>query len=344
MTDVSVRLLTARDRPRWDAFVQACPEASFFHLSGWQRVVEEAGQHPTWFYMAEEAGEITGVLPLAEVRSRLFGHAVVSLPFCVYGGIASASQAAFEALRMAAERLAEGRGAGHLELRQAAPDAPLDGYGTRDLYSTFRKPIAPDTQANLAAVPRKQRAVIRKAIAADYRVRIVDDPDEFYPLYAQSVHRLGTPVFPRALFERLHEVFGKASEFRLIMAGKRPLAALQSFYFREAVLPYYAGGTLDARAGANDFMYWSLMCDAAVRGCTVFDFGRSKLGSGAFDFKKNWGFAPAPLPYAYKLLAARALPDSSPRNPRYAQLIRAWKRLPLPLANMLGPGLARYLG
>ena len=118
-----------------------------------------------------------------------------------------------------------------------------------------------------------------------------------------------------------------------------------SFSFRDEVLPYYGGGAVSARSsGANDFMYWQVMRRAAERGCRIFDFGRSKVGTGAYDFKKNWGFEATPLIYEFKLRAGERLPDTSPMNPRLRRYVDAWKRLPLPVTNFIGPRLIRGLG
>ena len=123
------------------------------------------------------------------------------------------------------------------------------------------------------------------------------------------------------------------------------IGSVLSFYWRDEVVPYYGGGMDLAREVAgNDFMYWNLMQAAAARGCRLFDFGRSKLGTGAYDFKKNWGFVATPLPYEYKLYATDTLPDNNPLNPKYQLFIKVWKKLPLPVANFLGPYIVRNLG
>jgi FemAB-related protein (PEP-CTERM system-associated) len=213
------------------------------------------------------------------------------------------------------------------------------------LYATFRKTLLADDEQNLLAIPRKQRAVVRKAIAAGLHSAVEHDLERFFPLYAASVHRLGTPVFARRHFALLRTVFGDDCDILTVYQGQQAQASVLSFYFHGEVLPYYGAGSVLARSsGANDFMYWELMRRAGARGVRQFDFGRSKLGTGAFDFKKNWGFAPQPLPYAYKLIRASALPDVNPLNPKYALFIRAWRRLPLPLANLLGPHVVRQLG
>jgi FemAB-related protein (PEP-CTERM system-associated) len=173
-----------------------------------------------------------------------------------------------------------------------------------------------------------------------------DNVDRLFEAYATSVHRLGTPVFPKKYFALLQEVFGDECEVRTITTAAGELvASVLSFYWRDEVVPYYGGGTALARdVAGNDFMYWNLMQAAAARGCRLFDFGRSKLGTGAYDFKKNWGFTAQPLPYEYKLYSAAKLPDNNPLNPKYQLFIKMWKKLPLPVANALGPYIVRNLG
>jgi FemAB-related protein (PEP-CTERM system-associated) len=159
------------------------------------------------------------------------------------------------------------------------------------------------------------------------------------------VHRLGTPFFGRRYFRLLAGEFGSASRLLLVEREGSAIAGVLSFSFRDQILPYYAGSCAGARAeGAHDFMYWSLMLAACGEGLRWFDFGRSKRGTGAFDFKRHWGFAPAPLAYAYRPVMKREVNTANPLDPRYAWLARAWSRLPLAVANHLGPRLARHLG
>jgi FemAB-related protein (PEP-CTERM system-associated) len=338
-----VRTLERGDEARWDGFVNACPEATFFHRAGWKEVIERAFGHKTWFLYVEDNGRIEGVLPLAQVKSMLFGHSLVSLPFCVYGGIAANTEAARKALHQQAQALAANLNVGHLEYRNLQATQP--DWVTKDLYVTFRKEISADEETNMLAIPRKQRAMVRKGIKAGLQGEIDGNVDRFFDAYAASVHRLGTPVFSKKYFRILKEVFGDECEVLTITREGRTVSSVLSFYFRDEVLPYYGGGTVEAREVAgNDFMYWELMRRAAPRGIKVFDFGRSKVGTGAFDFKKNWGFEAQPLPYAYQLHRAKALPDNNPLNPKYQRFIRIWQRLPLKVANALGPHIVKNLG
>ncbi|MGK5080786.1 FemAB family XrtA/PEP-CTERM system-associated protein [Janthinobacterium sp. HLX7-2] len=343
---ISVLQLQQHDHARWDAFVLACPDATFFHRAGWHTILQQGFGHDSYFLYAEQDGRIAGVLPLAHLRSRLFGSALVSLPFCVYGGIAGGSAAVRQALDEAAQALARRLGVGHLEYRwREEQDIDAARWLHRPLYATFRRPLHADAEQNLLAIPRKQRAVVRKGIANGLHSAIDVDLGRFYPIYAASVHRLGTPVFARRHFALLRTVFGADCEILSVYQGGQVQASVLTFYFRDEVLPYYGGGSVLARSsGANDFMYWEVMRRAGARGCRQFDFGRSKLGTGAYDFKKNWGFTPQPLPYAYQLVRASRLPEVHPSNPKYALSIRAWRRLPLPLANFLGPHIVRQLG
>ena len=341
---VSVRPFADADAAAWEEFVRRCPEATFFHRIGWRKIIEGVFRHRTHYLVAERPGAIAGVLPLAEVKSRLFGHALVSLPIGVYGGPAATDPEAARALVEAASALADSLDVDHLEFRSCAASCP--DWPQQDLYVRFRKTLHADLEANLLAVPRKQRAMIRKGIRNGLRSEIDRSVDRFFALYADNVHRHGTPPFAKSYFARLLEVFGDCCEVLIVTdAGGRPLSGVLSFYFRDEVLPYYAGDTIDARdLAANDFKYWELMRRGCERGVRIFDYGRSKRGTGSFDFKKNWGFEPEPLHYEYRLRKVVAIPQNNPLNPKYRTLVALWRRLPRPLVNALGPMLTRNLG
>jgi FemAB-related protein (PEP-CTERM system-associated) len=343
---MTVSVLGEDTMARWDAFVMSTPDATFFHRAGWKTVLEEAFGYRTFFLYAEAKGQILAVLPLAQVRSRLFGHSLCSLPFCVYGGIAGSDPAAVAALDRTAQDLAARMGVGHLEYRSIEARHPE--RTSKGLYCTFRKQIELDVEKNMLAIPRKQRAMVRKGIAAGLR-SIVEDgrpgTARFFDAYSTSVHRLGTPVLSKRYFALLQTVFGHDCEILSVCLGQETVASVLVFYFRDEVLPYYGGGKDAARTLAgNDFMYWEVMRRACERGYTLFDFGRSKQGTGAFDFKKNWGFVPTALQYEYKLYKATALPENHPLNPKYRTVIDAWRKLPLRVANFIGPHIARHLG
>jgi FemAB-related protein (PEP-CTERM system-associated) len=342
---VEVKTLeSSEDAIRWDQFLETCREATFFHRAGWKEVIDRAFHHNTHFLFAEVDGTIQGVLPLGHINSHLFGNALISVPFCVQGGIAANSPAAHSALEKAACELAASLSVDYLEMRNPQR-RHLAWHVKNNLYVNFSKTIVADPEVNFKIIPRKQRAMVRKGIQAGLVAEVDGDIEHFFRAYSESVRNLGTPVLSRNYFHILKKVFNEACEILTVTHNGQLVSSVMSFYFRDQVLPYYGGGTALARnLKGNDFMYWELLRRACERGVRTFDYGRSKVGSGSYSFKKNWGFAPEPLYYEYYLVKANKLPDVNPLNPKYRLFIELWKRLPLPLSQVLGPFVARNLG
>lgn len=339
-----VHTLADGDSRRWDRFVSEHPQGTFYHLSGWRRVFEDSLGHPTFYLYGERNGEISAVLPLAQVKSWLFGNALISLPFLVYGGPLSIADDARQALLNRARDLARELRADYLELRNRTPLA--GDWPTRSAYATFRKELFPDPEQNLAAVPRKQRAMIRKGMKAGLQPEVDTDTDRLYRAMLECKRNLGTPFFGPGYLRSIKEVFGDQAEVLTVTHNGETICSVMSFRFRDEILPYYGGGGSRARSlYGNDFMYWAVMEKACREGVRIFDYGRSMEGSGAYRFKKHWGFEPEPLHYQFSLSSSDAsLPNLSPANPKYKLLIRLWQRLPLAAAGLLGPPIARRLG
>lgn len=348
---VSVRAL---DRPeadelaRIEAFVAAAPAGSAFHRPAWVMAVSKACNHE-WRYLLAEDGDgiLQGILPLHLVHSALFGRALVSSGFAVGGGILSDNDQAIRSLADEAWRFAE---------RQSFPTVELRGgsvlgdqwQNKEGVYAGFVSPLAEDPESQLLAIPRKQRAEVRKGFANDLTVRIgtgAQDRADHYAVYAESVRNLGTPVFPKALFDEVLDGFGDDADILTVLHEGKPVASVLSLYHQQTVMPYWGGGTWDARRfRANDIMYYALMNHARERGCKSFDFGRSKFGTGAFSFKKNWGFEPQPLSYFMRTADGEQGRDVNPLSPKYRMQVALWQRLPLSFANRIGPMIARGLG
>lgn len=340
---LTIETLSSQRCEHWDAFVDAHPQSTFFHRSGWKRVIEEAFGHRTFFLSAREGEKVVGVLPLAEVKSLLFGHSLISTPFCVYGGIVARDQEVEALLRKHACELAEDLKVDSLELRNLQ-SSNVD-WPRKSLYVTFRREIPQDPDAVLGSIPNKQRAVVRKGIKAGLTAGEGWHGRRMFNVYAESVRNLGTPVFTPHYFDILRDEFGDDCRSLLIQHNGIDVAGVLSFYFKDQVLPYYAGSTAASRdLYAHGFMYWALMKNASEQGVNLFDFGRSKVDTGSYSFKKNWGFKPEPLDYQYHLVKSSEVPDVNPLNPKYQLFIKAWRNLPLVVANRFGPLLARSLG
>ncbi|QYU67524.1 FemAB family PEP-CTERM system-associated protein [Leptolyngbya sp. 15MV] len=279
------------------------------------------------------------------MHSPLFGRALVSSGFAVGGGVLALSQASAERLCRAASELAERRSCGSIELRGGS--FPADWQAVTGKHCGFVAELATDDTAQLLAIPRKHRAEVRKSLDADLTVTVGTTDAEcaaHYAVYAESVRNLGTPVFPRALFDAVLDGFVADADILVVRHRGSPVASVLSLYHEGAVMPYWGGGTRAARAlRANERMYFELMLHARGRGCAQFDFGRSKTGSGPWHYKKNWGFEAQPLTYASWTAPGSAPRNIDPASDSYSARIEAWKRLPLALANRLGPPIARGL-
>lgn len=346
-----VRLADLRDPDERSAiarFIAEHPHGTPFHLPAWIEAVQEGTGNAALVLLAER-GAITGLLPLNEVHSPIFGRLLASTGFAVDGGLLVNEDMAGAALLEAAEGLAQSRSCPTIELRGGPVDDSREGWTLRtQSHCGFVAPLAPDDEAQLAAIPRKQRAEVRKSLANDFSITVgtgVEDRAAHYAVYAESVRNLGTPVFPRTLFDAVLDRFGDAADILTVRHEGRPVSSVLSLYWRGAVMPYWGGGTWEARRlRANDRMYYELMLHARRRSCDRFDFGRSKTGSGAYHFKRNWGFEPEPLSYAAWTAPGSDKRDADPTSAKHKLQIALWQRLPLPIANTLGPWIARGLG
>jgi FemAB-related protein (PEP-CTERM system-associated) len=332
----------------WEAYVRRAPGASFFHLPGWRRVVSNTFGHRSSYLAARRGGELVGVLPLFELKSLLFGRSLVSLPFAVGGGVLADDPAAAAALLAAAREEAERRKVDYLELRSERPLFP--DLLTKDLYVTFRADLRESEEALLKRMERKRRQMMNYAARAGYTFRVAG-PEElplFFRLFTENMRHHGTPIYPRRfLAEILAQHPGEVNLF-FVSQGDRTLAGTLNLLFRGVLMPFYAGhapaerGAQESRPrGVDDYLYLAMMRWGRENGYETFDFGRSKRGTGAYQFKARWGMEEVPLAYQYHLVRAKELPNVSPANPRYAAFIAAWKRLPLPLALLLGPSIVK---
>ncbi len=332
-----------------DAWVCAQPGSTPFHRPAWIMGVEAGtGQKAIMLVARTPSGEINGVLPLTHIRSALFGKALVGSGFAVDGGILATHRKAIAKLADAAWYQAEKLGCDTLELRGGEAPGGASWQNKADAYLGFSRALAADDEAELKAIPKRHRAEIRKGLGNDLQFETGHDQrlrDIHYRLYCQSVHNLGTPVFPRALFDAILDRFGADADIAMVSKDGKPLSAVNSLYHGGACMPYWHGAGLEARAmRSNEVLYFTLMRQARERGLTHFDFGRSKVGTGPAAWKKTWGFEGDPLGYHLRTAPGKETRDVNPLSPQYRRKVDLWKKLPLPVANLIGPHIARGLG
>jgi FemAB-related protein (PEP-CTERM system-associated) len=350
---ISIRYYNDTDKTDWDNYVKRHPNGTLFHLTAWKEVVEQTFGHKSYYLTAfnntpssapsSQYLDIIGILPVFRIKSFLFGDYLISIPFAELGGPLSDSPEIDRLLVNHAEALAVEIGCDYLELRNREP---VDDLPTKTLYYNFKREIFPNLDENLMAIPRKARRMIRQGekfgLTAEFGHHLLD---AHYQIMARSYHSLGTPIFHKKFFENFLTCFGDNAQLLLIRNDeKTPVAAVMAFYFKDQVIPYWAGSNFqDRKLAPNDFMYWELMKHGSENGFKVFDFGRSKLGTGSYDFKRHWGFEPAPLSYQYYLVKAKEMPNLSPANPKYKKKIELWRKMPLAATKIIGPHVAKYL-
>lgn len=346
---VAVRAANLSDpaeRARIDAYVAEHPDSVFFHRPQWSLAVERGcGQRSHYLVAERPGGGLVGCLPLTDVRSALFGRALVSTGFGTGGGVVADDKAGAAALLRAAAELSDRLGCATLELRGG--EFP-DDYAVRDdVYVGFAMDLPTGEEAIFRSIKRRHRGV-RRARERDLGVRVgaaPEDRSDFFRVYGESMRNLGSPVFPPRLFGAMLDLFGEDADIVTISDGASPVASVLNFYFKDIVHPYWGGGTTAARdCFASELLYFEVMCHAARRGCTRFDFGRSKVGTGNYSFKMNWGMDPEPLRYGIRTAPGAAQRDINPLSPKNRLKVEAWKKLPLWVSNRLGPLLARGLG
>lgn len=342
---LSVRVLGAHEAGDWAAYVARHGAATLFHDPRWSAAVSEAYRMRSFPLCAERDGRVCGILPLTLCDSPLLGRSLISAAFGVGGGVLADDREAVEALGREALSLGRRLGVAYVELRGGP--SPGEGWLEKTgVYEAFEKRIPADPEEVLAALPRNRRAEVRKALKIDemdgVAVRLGAGVDEFHRIYAAALRDLGTPVMPVRFLRLLKDGLGEGVEISLIEKDGAPVAGLLTFWRADRVMPYYVGCNDAGRAmRAHDYLYYALMRRAASRGVTLFDFGRSKTGSSHAATKRYWGFEGRPIIYHVALVAATKLPNVNPNNPKFSRFVTLWKKLPLPVANALGPIAAR---
>ncbi|HEY6090760.1 MAG TPA: FemAB family XrtA/PEP-CTERM system-associated protein [Gemmatimonadales bacterium] len=329
---------------RWDDVVRDSADSSFCHLSAWRDILSDVlGAECLYQVATGDDGSWQGILPLVRVRSRIFGHYLVSVPFLNDGGPLG-SVLARQQLVATAVSEARRSSADLLELR-TRHDVELD-LPTSSRKITVLLPLESDPQAVFAKFPAKLRSQIRRPMKEGLVVRFGPAHVEaFYEVFARTMRDLGTPVLPRAFFERVARAFPELAVFGVVYRGDQPLAGGCGFLWRDEFEITWAGALRESRSiSANMLLYWALMEHVIGRGARVFNFGRCTPGGGTHRFKKQWGGSDVALPWRQFVApeAARQAPPS-PDDRAFSWGPRLWRRLPLPVANLVGPRLVRFL-
>ena len=327
----------------WDRFVDICAASTAYHRWCWRDVFGRAFGHDTVYLAGRRGPHVVGVLPLVSFRSPLFGRFLVSLPFVNYGGVLADDDAARDALVDAARSEATRRGARHVELRHTArlfPEVPA-----REHKVAMTLPLPSSADAAWRAFDNKVRNQVRKAQKSGLEAA-TGGPEllhEFYAVFAKNMRDLGTPVYARRFFA---EVLRGVPDTRVhvVRLDGRPIAAAITIGYRRTIENPWASSLREYRPlCANMLLYWTMIERAIADGYRVFDFGRSTRGETTWHFKKQWGAEESPFYWEYLVNGEAEVPDLSPGNAKFGRLIALWKRLPVPVANLVGPRVVRNI-
>lgn len=338
-----IRQLRRQDEAAWDAYVQAHPLGSPFHLIAWKSCIQESFSYEAYYLLAEDGATMRGVLPLFLVKSWVIGRALISTPFATYGGPLADAET-LPAFREEIERLAMTLRVRFVELRNFSPDQSL-GFTPVHRHVVYVGPIGPLEKEILERIPRKTRRIVRKTLEEPFTTKVqTRDYATFERLYSTNLKRLGTPTFSSAYYRSLLRHFAGCADIREVYRDNVPMAAVLTVYYQGRVFPYYGAADPEYNAYApSTFLYYDLMRRAGRDGCHEFDFGRSKIDSGSGHFKAHWGLVERPLHYEVLPLNGRCIPNNTPNNPRYRLAIQIWRRMPLSFTRVLGPWLVKLI-
>lgn len=338
-----IRPVTDADASRWNAFVNLCEGGNFYQRFEWQAVNARSLGHRTHFLLAQRGDDVVGVFPMVHVKSLVFGHVLSSMPFVNFGGPAALDDEAEAALVRAACEYADAARCDYLEIRATKP---LGDLRTNTDKVSMTIPLVADPDEMMRAFSAKHRANVKRALKNELVVRSggIELLDEFYALLSLSWKELGTPLYRRDYFADILARFGDDARIFVAYHEGRPIATAFNGYHGGTVEGMWAG--IDPafhQLQPNTVLYWEMIRDSCLRGCTAFHLGRSTKDSGAVQFKEKWLAQPKQLYWNYHLVRAKAMPGLNPRNPKYALAIRMWQKLPMAVLRVIGPPLARVI-
>ena len=334
----------ARHPEPWDAYLDTVAPESLYHRWLWRDVIEDTFGHQPYYLSAVEAGAIRGILPLVSIRSRLFGNSLISIPFFTYGGVVADTAGARECLLAGAAELARELGARHIELRQG--DKCAISWAGSSPKVTMEINLPDTAEEYLGTLSTSRRKRIRYNLRRGFRTEWAgaDAIPTFYNIFAINMRNLGTPVYPRQFFENQFRNFPDKLSILTLWEGEKAIAAgILVAHGNTLALPWAASLEEYRKKEAPMAMYWSLIENAIRQGFRKLDLGRCTRGSGNWTFKRRWNPVERPLHWYYWMAGDGPVPHLQPDNPQFTFATKVWKRLPLVIANSLGPRLVRSL-
>lgn len=340
---IDIRYVDSSATVEWDAFVRRSPLSSHYHQYEWRNFFVELFDKETYYLAAYCDQSIVGVLPLVRQKSLLFGDYLVSLPFLNYGGILADDDIVAMKLVDSVSKLATQLGVSHVELREYEPRSGLQ-CRTHKVAMRLELPSSADELAK--RLGSKVRSQIKRPLQEGPTVLIggIDLVNQFYEVFSRNMRDIGAPVYAKSMFIDILNRFPRDSTIVLVELLNRPAASAFLINHHDRMeVPWASTDKRYNRFSINMLLYWEILKLSIERGAGIFDFGRSSVDSGTHRFKKQWGAQAVQLNWNYWLKDGRDMPNLTPDNKKYSLAISAWQRLPLPIANFLGPKIVMSL-
>ena len=326
------------------------PEYSFdrsqFQISPstrWLSALYEGLGHQPYLLRARCGGVLAGALPLAFVRSTLFGRFLVSLPYVNSAGVSGSSEQVVTALISSAVGLADKLNVRYLELRQEREVAHSALTQRNDTKILMRLSLKGTSAELWDSFKSKLRSQIRTGEKNEFDVRFggIELLADFYRVFSQNMRDLGTPVYSRGLFASILRAFGDEAELCVLRLKGAPVAAALLVHgLGTTEVPSASSLRAFNATSANMVMYWHLLRRATERGQKQFDFGRSTIDSNTYKFKAQWGAKPHPSVWQYYVRRG-SIGEMRPGNAKFGMAIKVWQRLPVWLTRLVGPAIVR---
>lgn len=342
---MTIELLKNEDRSLWDEYVRKSAFSACYHLTAWKDVIEGSFGQKTYYLVSKTQGQVTGILPLAHLKSFLFGNFMVSLPYFNYGGICADSKDIHEELLNKAVEIALAGKASHIELRQG-PDSSSN-LPARTEKVSMRLSLPKDRAELWNSFSAKLRSQVRRPEKEGMYAEVGKEEqlDSFYEVFSTNMRDLGTPVYSKDFFRNILSTFpGTAWICTVYTKFGDPAASGFLLGFKDTMeIPWASSLRSYNHYSPNMLLYWSVLTFAAEKGYGIFDFGRSTRGVGTYRFKEQWGARPVQLHWNYWMKNGGPLPELNPHNPKYRTAIQVWKNLPVMVTRILGPGIVKNL-
>jgi len=341
---IAVNELDELQVSRCSRFVEAHETASVYHLPAWCELIRKVFGHRYYYLHAQSKNETTGVLPMVRLTSRLFGDYLVSVPFFNYGGAVGVNEQIEQELMQSAVDLGESLGISHIEFR--GDKARHEDWKVRTDKVNMLLDLPLDEDVLWKALGAKRRSQINRPLREGVEVQIgkAELLNGFYEVFARNMRDLGTPVYSKEFFSEILKVFPDYTNIVLVLLKGKPAAAAFLIGYRGTLeIPWASTISEYNKFGINMFMYWEVLKFAVANQYKKFDFGRSTIDSGTYRFKKQWGAQPKQLYWHYWLRNGQTMPQLTTSNPKYQLAIKTWQRLPLFVANWIGPKIVKNL-